>query len=85
MGAGRPDELTVNRTLESEPGAPAWTTLFGASTLREGRTRELLREFTDRAFELCASLPYHRLKQAFATSIQGDRRFASRARWGRSV
>ena len=61
-----PDELTVNLTLESEPGAPARATLFGASTLEEGPTRELLREFTDRAFELHASLPYHRLKQTFA-------------------
>jgi FAD/FMN-containing dehydrogenase len=61
-----PDEITVNLTLESEPGAPARATLFGASTLEEGPTRELLREFTDWAFELHASLPYHRLKQTFA-------------------
>lgn len=61
-----PDELTVNLTLESEPGVPARATLFGACTLEEGPTRELLREFTDRAFELHASLPYHRLKQTFA-------------------
>jgi FAD/FMN-containing dehydrogenase len=61
-----PDELTVNLTLESEPGAPVRATLFGASTLEEGPTRELLREFTDRAFELRAGLPYHRLKQTFA-------------------
>jgi FAD/FMN-containing dehydrogenase len=60
-----PDELTVNLSLESEPGAPARATLFGASTLEVGPTRELLREFTDRAFELHASLPYHRLKQTF--------------------
>jgi FAD/FMN-containing dehydrogenase len=61
-----PDELTVNLTLESEPGAPARATLFGASTLQEGPTLELLREFTDPAFELHARLPYHRLKQTFA-------------------
>ena len=61
-----PDELTVNLTLESEPGAPARAAMFGASTLEERSTRELLREFTDRAFELHASLPYHRLKQTFA-------------------
>lgn len=61
-----PDELTVNLTLDSEPGAPSRATLFGASTLEEGPTRELLREFTDRAFELRAGLPYHRLKQTFA-------------------
>jgi FAD/FMN-containing dehydrogenase len=66
-----PDELTVNLTLESEPGAPVRATLFGASTLEEGSTGELLREFTDQAgvaptIELRADLPYHRLKHAFA-------------------
>jgi FAD/FMN-containing dehydrogenase len=62
-----PDELTVNLTLESEPGAPVRATLFGASTLEEGPTRELLlQKFTDREFELHACLPYHSLKQTFA-------------------
>jgi FAD/FMN-containing dehydrogenase len=61
-----PDELTVNLALESEPGAPVRATVFGASTLDEGSTRELLREFTDRAFELRSGLPYHRLKSSFA-------------------
>jgi FAD/FMN-containing dehydrogenase len=66
-----PDELTVNLTLVSEPGAPVRATLFGASTLEEGSTRELLREFTDQAgvapaIELRAGLPYHRLKHTFA-------------------
>ncbi len=61
-----PDELTVSLTLESEPGAPVQATLFGASTLEEGPTRDLLREFTDRALGLRAGLPYHRLKQTFA-------------------
>jgi len=61
-----PDELTVNLTLESEPGVPVRATLFGASTLDEARTRELLRRFTDRPFELGAGLPYHRLKRTFA-------------------
>jgi len=61
-----PDELTVNLTLESEPGVPVQVTLFGASTLEEGTTRELLRRFTDRRFELSAGLPYQRLKQTFA-------------------
>jgi FAD/FMN-containing dehydrogenase len=61
-----PDDLTVNLTLESVPGAPVHATLFGASTLQEGPTRELLREFTDRAFELRGGLPYHRLKRTFA-------------------
>ena len=32
-----PDELTVNLTLVSEPGAPVRATLFGAATLEEGR------------------------------------------------
>jgi FAD/FMN-containing dehydrogenase len=61
-----PDELTVNLTLESEPGAPVQATLFGASTLDEVPTRGLLRELTDRAFELRTGLPYHRLKDTFA-------------------
>jgi FAD binding domain/Berberine and berberine like len=65
-----PDELTVNLTLESEPGAPVRATLFGASTLEEGPTRELLREFTEQAgvapmIELSTGLPYHRLKDTF--------------------
>jgi FAD/FMN-containing dehydrogenase len=68
-----PDELTVDLTLVSEPGAPVQATLFGAATLEEGPTRELLREFTDRAgvaptIELRAGLPYHHLKSTFADS-----------------
>jgi len=66
-----PDELTVNLTLVSEPGVPVRATLFGASTLEEGSTRELLREFADGAgvaptIELRAGLPLHRLKSTFA-------------------
>jgi FAD/FMN-containing dehydrogenase len=66
-----PDELTVNLTLDSEPGAPVRATLFGAATLEEGSTRELLEEFTGRAgvasmVELRTGLPYHQLKQTFA-------------------
>jgi FAD/FMN-containing dehydrogenase len=66
-----PDELTVNLTLESEPGAPVQATLFGAAALEGGSTRELLREFTQQAgvaptIELRTGLPYHRLKQTFA-------------------
>jgi FAD/FMN-containing dehydrogenase len=71
-----PDELTVNLTLVAEPGAPIQGTLFGAATLEEGSTRELLREFIDRAdvapagvaaaTELRAGLPYHQLKSTFA-------------------
>jgi FAD/FMN-containing dehydrogenase len=66
-----PDELTVNLTLVSEPGAPVQATLFGAVTLEEGPTLELLAEFTDQAgvaptAELRTGLPYHRLKQTFA-------------------
>lgn len=60
-----PDELTVNLTLVSEPGAPVQATLFGAATLNEARTRELLQEFTDRAIGLRPGLPYHQLKQTF--------------------
>jgi FAD/FMN-containing dehydrogenase len=66
-----PDELTVNLALESEPGAPVQATLFGAPTLDEGSTRELLQEFIDRAgvapmIELRGGLPYHHLKDTFA-------------------
>jgi FAD binding domain/Berberine and berberine like len=65
-----PDELTVNLTLECRPGAPARAILFGASTLDEGPTRELLRAFTEHAgvastMELRTGLPYHRLKSTF--------------------
>jgi len=66
-----PDELTVNLTLMSEPGAPVQAILFGASTLTEGQTRELLAEIIDRAgaaptIELRAGLAYHHLKDTFA-------------------
>jgi FAD/FMN-containing dehydrogenase len=56
-----PDELTVNLTLQSEPGGPVRATLFGAATLDEGSTRDLLRDFAPRA-ELRPGLPYHQLK-----------------------
>jgi FAD/FMN-containing dehydrogenase len=63
-----PDELTVNLTVEPEP---AGATLFGAATLDEEPTRELLREFTNRAgeastLELRPGLPFHQLKDSFA-------------------
>jgi hypothetical protein len=66
-----PDELTVNLTLESAPGAPVLATLFGAATLKAGPTGELLREFTARlgrppAPELRAGVPYQELKHTFA-------------------
>jgi FAD/FMN-containing dehydrogenase len=66
-----PDELTVNLTLESEPGAPVRATLFGTSTLKEGPTRELLQEFANQAgvaptIELRTGVPYHHLKHTFA-------------------
>jgi FAD/FMN-containing dehydrogenase len=66
-----PDELTVNLTLVSEPGAPVRATLFGAAALAEGPARELLREFTSlarvaTAIELRAGVPYHHLKDTFA-------------------
>lgn len=65
-----PDELTVNLTLVSEPGAPVQATLFGAAELDEGRTRELLRELFDLAgvapaADLRGGVPYHRLKSTF--------------------
>jgi FAD/FMN-containing dehydrogenase len=69
-----PDELTVNLSLVSEPGAPVQATLFGAATLDEGSTRDLLRELTDRAgsnipaptIDLRAGVPYHHLKSSLA-------------------
>jgi FAD/FMN-containing dehydrogenase len=63
---GAPDGLTVNLALVSEPGAPVAATLFGAATLQEGPTRQLLREFADRPIGLRAGLPFHRLKSSFA-------------------
>jgi FAD/FMN-containing dehydrogenase len=66
-----PDELTVNLTLVSEPGAPVQATLFGACTLDDGSARELLHEFIDQAgvaptIELRTGLSYHHLKSTFA-------------------
>jgi len=66
-----PDELTVNLSLVSEPGAPVRAILFGAGTLEEGSTRKLLQEFTDQvgtgpAIELRTGVPYHDLKHTFA-------------------
>jgi FAD/FMN-containing dehydrogenase len=66
-----PDELTVNLALESEPGASVQATLFGAATLDERSTRELLQQFIDRAgvaptIDLRPGLPYHLLKSTFA-------------------
>jgi FAD/FMN-containing dehydrogenase len=66
-----PDELIANLTLVSEPGASVQATLFGASTLEEGSTRELLQELIDGAgaaptIELRSGLPYHHLKSTFA-------------------
>jgi FAD/FMN-containing dehydrogenase len=60
-----PDEITVNLTLVSEPGSPVRAILFGASTLDEQTTRDLLRALTDKA-DLRGGLPYHRLKDSFA-------------------
>lgn len=73
-----PDELTVNLTLEAAPGAPVRATLFGAATLGQGPTRELLREFTNQAgvaltVELRTGLPYHHLKHTFAGLDPRDR------------
>ncbi|GAA4609329.1 FAD/FMN-containing dehydrogenase [Actinoplanes octamycinicus] len=60
-----PGDLTVNLTLVAEPGAPVVATLFGAATLAEDVTRQLLRDFTDRQADLRGGLPFHRLKQTF--------------------
>lgn len=64
-----PDGLTVNLTVVSEPGMPVRARLFGAATLDEPTTREMLRELTDLAgaaagVELRAGLPYHRVKSS---------------------
>lgn len=72
-----PDALTVNLTLDAEPGAPVRATLFGAATLDDGSTRDLLREFVDRvgvapATELRGGLPYHHLKHTFADLDRRD-------------
>jgi len=66
-----PDELTANLTLAAEPGAPVQATLFGASALGRGPTREMLQEFTSQAgvaptAELRTGVPYHYLKHTFA-------------------
>nr|WP_225953280.1 FAD-binding oxidoreductase [Kibdelosporangium phytohabitans] len=66
-----PDEVTVNLTLVSEPGVPVSATLFGATTLAEGPTRDLLQELIGLAgvsstFASCPGLPYHQLKRTFA-------------------
>jgi FAD/FMN-containing dehydrogenase len=79
-----PDELTVNLTLESEPGVPVRATLFGAATLEEGPTRDLLQAFIDRAgvaptIELRGGLPYHHLKEPVADP-RGRRERALRIR-----
>ena len=65
-----PDELTANLTLTSEPGAPVQATLFGAATVGEGSTRELLQEFTNQAgvaptIELRTGVPFYHLKSTF--------------------
>lgn len=74
-----PDELVANLTLVSEPGAPAHATLFGASTLDEGSTRELLQELiagagAAPAIELRSGLPYHDLKTTSADPRDVPRR-----------
>jgi hypothetical protein len=70
-----PDELTVNLTVESER-----VTLFGAAVLDEGPTRDLLRQFLDRAggspavdvraglptVDVRAGIPFGELKATFA-------------------
>ena len=65
-----PDELTVNLSLVSEPGAAVQAILFGAGTLEEGSTRKLLQEFTDQAgadptIELRTGVAFYHLKSTF--------------------
>ncbi|NEE01073.1 FAD-binding oxidoreductase [Phytoactinopolyspora halotolerans] len=66
-----PAGLTLNLTLVSDAGAPIRATLFGASTLTEESTRDLLRGFVDQvgtapAIDVRPGLPYHHLKDTFA-------------------
>ncbi|WP_246001439.1 hypothetical protein [Allorhizocola rhizosphaerae] len=63
----------------SEPGAPNQATLFGASGLGAGSTRELLQEFVDRAdtVELRTGMPYHQMKSTFADLDPQDPRLQS--------
>ena len=87
-------QLTVNLTLESVPGEPVRATLFGAATLQEGPTGDLLRQFFDRtgkpsAIELRGGPPYHQLKDTFADAREQAVRirseFFSHAMPGRTV
>ena len=57
-----PDELTVNLTLASGPDGAVRATLFGASTLDEATTRDLLPATAD----LRGGLPFHLVKASFA-------------------
>lgn len=61
-----PDDLTVNLSLRCDAGVPVEATLFGASTLDEAATRELLPEFITSTVELRPKLPYYQLKSSFA-------------------
>jgi FAD/FMN-containing dehydrogenase len=75
-----PDGVTVNLTVVAEPGAPARAVLFGAATLDEGATREVLRGFGELpALALRAGLPYHRLKSTLDDPRESTER-AVRAR-----
>jgi hypothetical protein len=73
-----PDELTANLSLQSDPGEPTKATLFGASTLGEVSTRQLLRQLIDTTaaptatIELRGGLPFSRLKQTFAETDPRD-------------
>lgn len=65
------DELTVNLTLQSQPGSPAHATLYGAATLDEAPTRAFLSELAARAgsiptIEVRTGLPFSQLKETFA-------------------
>ena len=95
-----PDGLTVNLTLDAEPGTPVRATLFGAATLGEGPARELLGEFTGlvgvaaTTAELRPGLPYHQLKDTFAgldprekpgRAVRIRSEFFSRAMSGRTL
>jgi FAD/FMN-containing dehydrogenase len=66
-----PDDVTVNLTLSSPAEGTVVATLFGAATLGEEATRDLVGSLTAAArvapvAELRPGLPYSRLKRSFA-------------------
>ncbi|TQM14778.1 FAD-binding oxidoreductase [Pseudonocardia kunmingensis] len=87
-----PDGLTANLTLVSRPGAPVRATLFGASTLEAGATREIVRGLgAPQATALRPGLAFHQLKGTFDDPPDAERalrarsEFFSRAMSGRTL